>query len=87
MTRVHPPLDPPLSVYEDVFETWPNFCQIFRACYLYGRGSVFLCRRRCDVYTSGFMDDVMFSNREPSMHVDAVAATPLQRCVHAPATW
>ena len=48
---------------------------MFCACYLYGRGSVFLYRR-CDTScTSGFIDDVVATHNRPYGGI----STPLQR--------
>ena len=35
--------------------------EVFRACYLWGRGSVFLWRRTDTLCTSDFMDDDIFA--------------------------
>jgi len=53
----------------------PNFC----ACYRRGRGSVFLWRHSNALYTSGFMDDVMFAHKPRWL----VVAAQLKRSAHA----
>jgi len=65
-----------LSVRDHIFGTTHP---IFPACYLYGRGSVSLWRRSHVLYTSGFMDDVMFAHKTRFPDV----AAQLKRSAHA----
>ena len=46
--------------------TQPNFTK-FLKCVAYGRGSVLLWQCSDTLYTSGFVDDVMISHRDPMM--------------------
>jgi len=56
----------------------PIFTEIF-VHVTYGRGSILLWRRSDTLYTSGFMDDIIFTDKPRLFDV----AAQLKRCTHA----
>jgi len=90
--RYGPAVHRPIHLLQSIVRAYLQVClsiyqQAFPVHITYGRGSVLLWRRSDTFYTSGSVDDVMFSRRGVSR--DTVAATPLQRRVQAnsPAAW